>query len=167
MVVDWQTWLEVIREARILAGEQAALDLWHRSPLPGLSKPAAAGDETGREHGARREKRDGGDLAEVADFLEARTRRSTGCKVGGLELYAAFRAWCEESRVPLVSMRAFNRQVRRHGLRSFKVSRTWWRGLALLPTSAESPPQGQFDLTASTPAGADLRTCSERSEAMA
>jgi len=104
-------WIEMIREARMLAGPDAARRLWQQSPLPPLPPR--------RQSAVRKEPRPRPKPAPaewVSDFLADRTETAPRCRTRADRLWAAYLAWVPRGSSP-VSEPTFRKHLARHGLK--------------------------------------------------
>ncbi len=93
----YRLWIDMIREARMLGGRDAARRLWRQSPLPPLN--------------AARKEKDTPDW--VGQFLTDRTETARGARLRADALWAAYLAWARNP----VCYETLLRQLDRHGLK--------------------------------------------------
>ena len=96
-------WLEMVREARRLAGAAAGMAIWRRSPLPQF---AATPQE------------ERGDLpaSEITDFLHGETERASGGTIQASILYGAYCSWAETGNRASLSNKVFAKTLLNMGL---------------------------------------------------
>ncbi|MGL4966164.1 MAG: hypothetical protein ACRC67_33395 [Inquilinus sp.] len=92
----WKTWLDLVRETRILKGRRAAIALWETSPLPSLPAEGDIG-----QPGA----------AQLRAFLTECTEQAPGEKIGADWLYMAYMRWCTANDLRKASQTWFGRHV--------------------------------------------------------
>lgn len=93
-----RVWIDIIREARRLAGAPAGLALWRRSPLPQF--PATAAEENGDSHSD-----------EVSEFMSDRTEAADGASVQASVMYGEYCTWAAAGNRVAISNKAFAKKL--------------------------------------------------------
>lgn len=101
--------IEIVREARRIAGAAAARDLWLRLGLPPL-------DDDARELSPQA----GGLAAYVSDFLGERTEADPVARVRSTALHDAYLEWSRLNKAPYIMASVFGRMLVATGLRKVK-----------------------------------------------
>lgn len=102
--------VELVREARRIAGPAAARDLWQRLGLPPLD--VAEPDRASRPAE--------GLAAYVADFLDEMTEADPAARVRSTALHEAYLEWSRSNRAPYIMASVFGRFLVQAGLRKVK-----------------------------------------------
>lgn len=129
-------WIEIIREARQLAGASAARSIWRKSPLPALEiDPADEGVDLGTDETIR---------LFILERVMVTGRKGDVVTAG--DLYTAFAGWqMDKTLPPAIGRMMFFRGISAlaktyrcpltgHGFRRAKVSVSIYQGLVLVPS---------------------------------
>lgn len=93
-----RVWLDIVREARRLAGAPAGLAVWRKSPLPQFPMVAAEEQDNSRIH-------------DVRQFMDNRTEQADGARVQASILYGEYCTWAVEANRAAVSNKAFAKNL--------------------------------------------------------
>ncbi|MDF1734930.1 MAG: BRO family protein [Minwuia sp.] len=112
-------WVEMVREARRLAGNSAGLSIWRRSPLPQFdaTPPEERGDMP---------------VSEVTDFLQNRTEPVSGGSIKASVFYGAYCSWAEFNNRAVLSNKVFALTLLGLGMERLERSGgRFWKNLRL------------------------------------
>jgi hypothetical protein len=111
----YRLWIDIIREARMLGGRDAARRLWRQSPLPPLDA-------------ARR----GKDTPDWVDsFLSDCTEPAPGARLKAEAQWCAYLGWCQPRGLEPITRKGLLLQLARHGLNRQKASIVYFLNLRL------------------------------------
>lgn len=111
----YRLWVDIIREARMLGGRDAARRLWRSSPLPPLDTHSKGKDTPDW----------------VESFLSDSTEPAPGARLKAEALWTAYVAWCQPRGLEPITRAGLLRQLARHGLRRQKASCIYFLNLRL------------------------------------
>ncbi|ALG75172.1 hypothetical protein VY88_27095 [Azospirillum thiophilum] len=105
----YRLWIDIIREARMLGGRDAARRLWRSSPLPPLD--------------ATKSKKKGDEPPDWVDsFLADCTEPAPGARLKVSAMWETYVAWCKPRGLEPMSQNGLMRQMTARGLRRQKTS---------------------------------------------
>ncbi len=119
---DIKAWTELIREYRVGFGQQGALRIIRRSPLPQVDDLIGATHDPDQDH--------------VAEFLRDCCEADPESSVQASVLYRCYSAWCDEQDISPLGQRGFGLRMQAYH-RKVKASVTWYRGLRLKDRPAD------------------------------
>ena len=122
--IDEDSWDSALRERA---------SQWHSSQRSPDSRPSTNGNAGSHRRAEASHPGPGtGDM--VARFVEGRCETGEGRRMLAGELYAGFVDWCYDSRVQLVSQRAFGMRLTSLGFRRKRRGhgKHWWEGIQLV-----------------------------------